>query len=254
MPPRTLALSLGNTSLLGGIFAGARRTALFRLPRQDGVIEGDFTTRVRGRIDRVVLCSVVPKQTPTLLRQLRQAYGVTPLVVASDSPHGLTIGYRQPAQLGADRLAAALGAGELFPGQNVLVVDCGTATTVTALRAEGVLAGGAIFPGMALWPEMLARRTAQLPQIPLRRPRVALGRSTQDGIAAGVYFGHVGAIRETVARVRFEAFGDAASIVIGTGGHATLLEREKLFTHHVPDLVLRGLLAFAEKNAGAVLR
>jgi type III pantothenate kinase len=96
---------------------------------------------------------------------------------------------------------------------------------------------------------MLARRTAQLPQVDLRRPRTALGRSPQEGIAAGVFFGHVGAIRETIARVRAAAFGREAAVVVGTGGHAPLLAGEKLFTLEQPDLVLRGLLAFAAQTA-----
>lgn len=248
---RTLALSLGNTSLLGGVFAGARRVALFRLPRRDGIVEGDFTRQVRGRVDRVVLCSVVPAHTPALLGRLERAYGVEPAVLSAASPHGIEVGYRRPRELGNDRLAAALGARALFPATNVLVVDCGTATTVTALRRGGALAGGAIFPGLALWPEMLARRTAQLPEIPLRRPRAALGRSTREGIMAGVFWGHVGAIRETVARVRAEAFGRAAALVVGTGGHAPLLAGEGLFDRHAPDLVLRGLLAFAAAQGSA---
>ena len=104
---RTLALSLGNTSLLVGVYAGARRVALFRMPRLAGRVEGDFTAQVRGRIDLVVLCSVVPADAPALVRQIRRAYGVAPLMLAAGSPHGLTIGYRDPAQLGTDRLAAA---------------------------------------------------------------------------------------------------------------------------------------------------
>jgi type III pantothenate kinase len=231
------------------MYAGERRVALFRLPRREGRVEGDFATHVRGKIGAVVLCSVVPAQTPALLRKLRREYGVVPTVLTAAAAHGLRIGYRDPTRLGADRLAAAIGARELFPGRNVVVVDCGTATTVTALRRDGTLAGGAIFPGLALWPEMLARRTAQLPETPLRRPRTALGRSPQEGIAAGVFFGHVGAIRETVARVRAAAFGREAALVVGTGGHAPLLAGEKLFARHEPDLVLRGLIAFAGQTA-----
>lgn len=242
-PRRVLALSIGNTSLFAGVFSGARLTAafrfapaeLFRLPR-----------RVRGRIDAAVLCSVVPALTPDVVRLVRRAWNLEPRQLTADAPHGLRIGYRRPRELGADRLAAALGAREKFPRRNTIVVDCGTATTVTALRRDGTLLGGAIFPGLALWPEMLMTRTAQLPRVTPMRPRAALGRSMRAGIASGVFFGHAGAIRETVARVRAEAFGKAAGIILGTGGHAPLFSREKLFTALEPNLVLEGLRAFAE--------
>nr|AYC79555.1 type III pantothenate kinase [uncultured bacterium] len=129
--------------------------------------------------------------------------------------------------------------------KNVIVVDCGTATTLTALSGAGVLLGGAILPGLSLWPEMLAGRTAQLPLVKLRRPSAALGRSTGEGIQSGVFYGHVGAIRELVAHLRQEAFGRAACVIIGTGGHAALLAGESLFEHVEPALVLHGLRCFA---------
>ena len=104
---------------------------------------------------------------------------------------------------------------------------------------------GAILPGLALWPEMLALRTAQLPRVQLRKPRAALGRSTEDAIVSGVFHGHVGAVRETVERVRSEAFGRSRCRVLGTGGHADRFAGEKLFTEIQPALILEGLHAFA---------
>jgi type III pantothenate kinase len=241
---RILVLAIGNTSLFGGVYSGARLATSFRLPNTALV---DLPQHVRGTIDRAALCSVVPAETPDALRFIRRTWNLDTQLLTSDAPHGLTLGYRQPRQLGSDRIAAAVGARALYPDRNVIVVDCGTATTVTALSADGTLVGGAILPGLALWPEMLALRTAQLPRIKLRRPRVALGRSTEDGIASGVFFGHIGAIRETVARVQAEAFGRAKCTVVGTGGHALRFSREKLFTATEPTLILRGLREFADQ-------
>jgi type III pantothenate kinase len=81
----------------------------------------------------------------------------------------------------------------------------------------------------------------------LRKPRHALGRSTEDAIASGVFFGHVGAIRETVARVQAEAFGRSRCVVVGTGGHAERFGGEKLFTEIQPTLILDGLREFAAR-------
>jgi len=131
----------------------------------------------------------------------------------------------------------------------VIVVDCGTATTVTALSKQGILLGGAILPGLGLWPEMLATRTAQLPRVALKRPAVALGRSTQQGLQSGFFHGHAGAIRELTQRIGAEAFGRASVVVIGTGGYAALLTRENLFTVYQPELILTGLHFFARFSA-----
>ena len=200
---------------------------------------------MRGRIDGAALCSVVPALTIPVARHLQRTFGVTPLVLTADAPHGLKISYRRPCELVTDRLAAALGAQTLFPGENVIVVDCGTATTVTALRRDGFLAGGAIFPGLSLWADLLAIRTAQLPRIALPQSVAAIGRSPREAMASGLYHGHAGAIRELVQRVHAEAFGRQKAVVLGTGGHAPRFAREKLFTVLAPDLILTGLRAFA---------
>jgi len=243
-PSRTLVLCVGNTSLLGGVFAGTRQMTAFRLPLTRLL---DVARRVRGQIDRAAVCSVVPALTPDVLRFVRRSWNLDAQLLTFESPHGLTLGYRDPSELGTDRIAAAVGARSAFPKRDVIVVDCGTATTVTALRRDGALLGGAILPGFSLWPEMLALRTAQLPRVAVRRPHTALARSTRDAIASGVFFGHVGAIRETVARVRAEAFGPGRCLVVGTGGHAHLFAREKLFTAVEPTLILQGLQAFAAR-------
>src|SRR6185295_6890925 len=96
-------------------------------------------------------CSVVPKFTPPITKEIRQRFGVAPLVLTADSIREVRITYRNPRELGTDRIAAALGVREVIGARDVIVVDCGTATTVTALRRDGTILGGAIFPGMGLW-------------------------------------------------------------------------------------------------------
>lgn len=243
-PVGTLVIAIGNTSLFCGVFTGDGMLSSFRLPTAD---LPRVARRVAGPIARAAVCSVVPAMTPDVLRYLKRNWNVDAEVLSWDAPHGLTIGYQRPQELGADRIAAALGARTLFPRNNFMVVDCGTATTVTATRRDGRLMGGAIIPGLSTWPEMLFSRTALLPRVELRRPKGALGRTTEAGIAGGVFFGHVGAIRECVARVRVEAFGRERCLVIGTGGEAARFIGEKLFTTMQPELILHGLRAFATR-------
>lgn len=247
--PRTLVVDVGNTTVFAGVFTGTRLVKRFRLTakaaRQPETWTRLIASRTTDSLQGAALSSVVPALTPIIARTLSKAFALTPAIIAATAPHGLKIGYRRPADLGTDRIACALGARVLFPRRHVIVVDCGTATTVTALHRNGTILGGAILPGVGLWPEMLATRTAQLPRLALRRPRRALGRSPGEALQSGFFFGHAGAIRELVGRVRAEAFGRAPVVVIGTGGHATRFARENLFTVHEPDLILTGLHAFA---------
>jgi type III pantothenate kinase len=248
---KTLVLNLGNTSLFGGVFRDGKLRKSFRLPTQATAAVGSrelsrlIATRVPGKIDRVVLCSVVPALTRKVTALLQRDFSLAPQILTADAPHGLKIGYRRPQELGTDRLAAALGARRLLPKRHVIVVDCGTATTVTALHRNGTLLGGAILPGLALWPAMLASRTAQLPEVPTVKPRVALGRSTRGALQSGFFHGHVGAIRELVGEIRREAFRRGDVLVVGTGGNAPRFSQEKIFDRIEPDLVLIGLNDFS---------
>lgn len=246
---RVLLLNIGNTSLLGGVVAEGQLRSRFRVPVGDAATKTGLrrvlALKVRGTIDRVALCSVVPELTLPVCATVKQALGVAPRVLRAESAHGLTIGYKRPRELGADRVAAALGAHSTYPGRDLMVVDFGTATTVTAVTAAGAVAGGAILPGYGLWAEMLAARTAQLPQVNAVVPKLALGRTPKEAITAGLHFGHAGAVRELVTRISREVYGRKRPLVLATGGNAARFERENVFAEHVPDLILLGLHAFA---------
>lgn len=240
--PRIFVASIGNTSVFAGVFSGERLVKSIRLHPTE---LGQLARALRGEIDAAALCSVVPALTAEAVRLVQKTWKIEPRQLTATSDHGLKIGYREPARLGADRVASALGAQAVFPRRDIIVVDCGTATTVTAVRRDGAVLGGAIFPGLMLWPEMLANRTAQLPRVTPTTPRTALGRSPGEGIASGVFFGHAGAIRETIARVRAAAFGRGRCVVVATGGNAPRFAREKLFDRIEPHLALIGLRRFA---------
>jgi type III pantothenate kinase len=253
---RTLALSIGNTSVLVGIFSNGRIGKAFRVPISDSPDARKWSESllqpVRGKIARAVLCSVVPKLTPLVVKQIEQQFGVVPRLLTARSVRDLKIGYRNPRELGTDRIAAALGVREVVGARDVVIIDCGTATTVTALRRDGAILGGAIFPGLALWPAMLASRTAQLPKVSLRRPASAIGRSTRDSLHSGIFHGHVGAVRELVRQISREAFPRGKPLVIGTGGNSRWLAEAGLFSRTIPNLVLIGLERFGKVNVSQV--
>lgn len=152
---------------------------------------------------------------------------------------GLSNGYREPARLGCDRFAAAIGARALASGQDVIVATCGTATTVDAISADGRFVGGMILPGLALMASSLASNTAQLPQIaPGALPRL-FGDNTNDAILAGVLSAQAGAIERAVA-------GHGAAACIVSGGAAPYIAPALKVAHKVVDnIVLVGLHAAA---------
>jgi len=252
IPPhmRVLLLNIGNTSLFGGVITLGRLEHHFRVPvaeiKPEAKLRRFLAAEARGKFDRAALCSVVPELTLPLCAAVKRATGIAPRVLRAENAHALTIAYKRPRELGADRVAAALGAHTCFPGRDKIVIDFGTATTITAVTAGGTVAGGAILPGYGLWAEMLASRTAQLPKVDGPAPKSAVGRSPKEAIAAGLHFGHVGAVRELVGCISTEVFGARKRpLVLATGGNAARFARDNLFAELVPDLILLGLHAFA---------
>ncbi len=192
-------------------------------------------------VKRVAICSVVPSALYPIRGACLKYFRVEPFVLQAGVKTGLKVRYRNPHEVGADRIAGAIGATLRRPASNLIVVDCGTATTFDVVTAEGDYLGGAILPGVGISVETLAGRTAKLPTVELTRPTVALGRSTIESIQSGVYHGHAGAIRHLVNELSREAFAGQRPYIVGTGGFARLLEAEKLFDEIVPELVLLGL-------------
>ena len=263
---KTLVLDLGNSTLFAGVF---RDDKLLRSARID-VARGAATLPsksldmrkagcadsalqlmklARGKVDRVALCSVVPNETERLATWVKKTLQLDPLVLTPMSAHGLNIAYRHPDKLGPDRLANALGAHKLHPRKNVIVVDCGTATTLTLLRRDGCLLGGAILPGLGLWPRMMAQGTARLPEVELQWPKQVVARDTEAAMRSGILHGHAGAIRELIRLSRAEAFDRSPVIVLGTGGLVTHFKSQSLFTAIEPGLILHGLQAFAGNSS-----
>jgi type III pantothenate kinase len=157
---------------------------------------------------------------------------------------GLRNGYREPARLGCDRFAAAIGARALAPGQDLIVATCGTATTVDAVTADGLFVGGMILPGLALMASSLATNTAQLPQVAPGALPALFGDNTNDAILSGVLSAQAGAIERAVA-------GHRASACIVSGGAAPYIAPALKVAHQVVDnIVLVGLQAAAASTKG----
>jgi type III pantothenate kinase len=253
-----LCLDVGNSQVYGGLFDDGRLSAQFRrtsLKHSSSDELGVFFRSVlrENQIDPdavqfIAICCVVPDMLYSLRACCQKYFGVEPLILRPGIKTGLKIGYRDPKEVGADRIADAVGAIKLFPGRNLIVADFGTATTLCAITRDKEFLGGNIIPGVRLAMEALEAKTAQLPSVEIVPPASAFGRSTIESIQAGLYWSNVGMMRELVARITAEVFRDEAPLVIGTGGFAQLFTREKLFDHLVPDLILTGLMEIIRLN------
>ncbi|MCS7002472.1 MAG: type III pantothenate kinase [Dehalococcoidia bacterium] len=197
-------------------------------------------------IQSVVLASVVPTLVRTLTETCHRCFARAPLVVEAGVRTGIRILYDQPKDVGADRIANAVGAVRAYGGP-AIVVDFGTATTFDAISADGDYVGGAIAPGIGIAAGALFQNAAKLPRVELVRPKTAIGRNTATAIQSGIIFGYVGLVDGIVERIRKELGG--AARVIATGGLADIIAKESSTIEIVDqNLTLNGLFHIFHLN------
>lgn len=253
-----LCLDVGNSQLYCGVYDGDRLACQFRRTSSARASSDELgvfllaALRENGvdpkRIERIALSSVVPDMLHSLRSCCQKYFRIEPMVLRPGVKTGLKILYKDPREVGADRIADAMGALKLFPNRNLIVVDFGTASTLTAISKAGEFLGGIILPGVRLALEALVEKTAKLPSVEIVPASTAIGRSTVESIQNGLYWGNVGMVKELVARMSAEAFPDERPTVIGTGGFAHLFDQEELFDAVVPELILVGLLEALRLN------
>ncbi len=250
-----LALDVGNSQIYGGLIdeSGAEPKITCRFRKDSGSRassdeQGLFlkqAIRENGfdpsSIRRIAICSVVPNVMHSLRGACSKYFGMDPFVLQAGVKTGLRIQYRNPLEVGADRIANSIGAVTRYPGKNLIIVDLGTATTFCAITQDRDYLGGTILAGVRISMEALEAKTARLPTVEIIPSSQALGKATAESIQAGLYYGHVGAMKEILARLTREAFGGEKPFIIGTGGFAGLFKAAELFDAEVPDLVLLGL-------------
>jgi type III pantothenate kinase len=251
-----LCLDVGNSHIFGGLYEGESLRLTFRKTSGQGASSDEFGLFFRAvlrengfdpdAVSHVAMCSVVPELVYSLSASCQKYFGGPPFVLKAGVRTGLRIGYRNPAEVGADRIANAIAAVRMHPGSDLLIVDLGTATTVDAVSADREYLGGVIIPGLRMSMTALDRGTARLGTVEILRPGSVLGRSTVESIQSGLFHGHLGALREIAAGISAECFGGRPPRVIATGGFSGLFQDSGLFDEVVPDLPLQGLCAALE--------
>ena len=197
-------------------------------------------------ITGVAICSGVPRVTAELRQMTQRYFGFPALVLEPGVRTGMPILYDNPKEVGADRIANAVGAYDLYGGPTI-IVDFGTATTIEAVSAAGEYLGGAIFPGVEIAMDALFGRAAGLRRVELQAPKHVIGKSTAESIQSGTIYGFSAQVDGLVDRFVAE-LGECT--VVSTGGLADLIgPHARTVQHYEPWLTLYGLRIIFERNA-----
>lgn len=244
-----LAVDVGNTNTVFGVYRGADLIESFRLSTDVERTSDEYGATLLTLLDRagiaadsvsdVIVCSVVPPLHPTLVRLGEVFFGRRPLFVEPGVRTGMPIRYDNPSEVGADRIVNAVAARELC-GAPVVVVDFGTATTFDIVNAKGEYAGGIICPGVLISAEALFSQASRLYRVDVRPPAGLIGRNTAAAMQAGIYYGYVGLVDGILGRLKAEIEG--LQEVVATGGQAEMIAAGSTHLDRVePRLTLTGL-------------
>lgn len=251
-----LAIDIGNSNIvLGGIeedkilFEARMATDLVKTSDQYCAELKSMLSLFEVRPEQItgsIVSSVVPPVLNSFRTAVRKLTGRNCLVVGPGIRTGLNIRMDNPAEVGSDLIVAAVAAIADY-GAPLLLVDMGTATTITAIDADGAFVGGCICPGVKISMEALTGRTAQLPGISLDEPERAIGKNTRDCMRSGILLGAAAMLDGLLERMERELGAPAKTVV--TGGISRfilpLCSREMIYDR---TLMLRGLNILYKRN------
>jgi type III pantothenate kinase len=251
-----LAIDAGNTQTVIGLFNGAELADHWRIATASERTEDELALMIQqflgfhgfsfdAQVTGVAVASGVPRTTAALRLMTQRYFGFEALVVEPGVRTGMPILYDNPKEVGADRIANAVAAYDLYGGPSI-VVDFGTANTIEAISAKGEYLGGAIFPGIEISMDSLFARAAALRRVELVPPKNVIGKSTMESVQSGAIYGFTGQVDAIVDRFEAE-LGECT--VVATGGQAELIMPfSRTIQHNEPWLTLHGLRIVFERN------
>lgn len=244
-----LAIDIGNTTIT---LAMVGKRQVRRVKRVDGRVSAkklkenikmaleDLRSSVSAKTVGVC-CSVVPKLTSMVKALVHAIFHIDLKIVGRDVEVLIRNKYRNPQQVGSDRLVGAYAAVTLY-GAPAIIIDLGTAVTVDVVSPEGHYEGGIILPGMKMSAASLNQQTALLPDIhTIKAPRHLIGKTTEESILSGLFYGYGAMCQGLVTQI--QQVWKCSAMVVLTGGHASTMRRF-MGTHNFmvdANLVLRGL-------------
>ena len=241
-----LAIDIGNTTIKIGLLKGKRVTKTYRI--ETTLKQQDLRRTLKGKINKfknypikvAAVCSVVPAVTKTVETVLHKELKIRTYCIGRDIIVPIRNRYKNPKQVGQDRLVGAFAAMSFY-GVPVVVVDFGTAITFDVVSYQKEYLGGIIVPGIKLSAESLFRKTALLPKINIEAPNTLIGQDTKNSILSGIFYGYgclcqglIDLISQKVKR---------KPVVVMTGGHTKLMKKYMAERKYIvdEDLVMKGI-------------
>ncbi len=253
-----LAIDMGNTNIVVGCIDEEKAHFVERITTNHNKTGMEYAINIKNileiheistdQIEGAILSSVVPPLNAAISSAVKKILGYHPMLVGSGIKTGLNILMDNPKATGSDMIVDAVAAIRDYPCP-IIIIDMGTATTMSVVDCSGNYIGGAILPGLRVSLDSLSSRTAQLPSISLDIPKKVIGKNTIDCMRSGIMYGSAGMIDGIIDRID-EELGQTASVV-ATGGLASFVT--PLCRHNIvydEALLLKGLLILYEKNKG----
>ncbi len=251
-----LAIDIGNSNVVIGGMQDGRIVFQARIATDPIKTSDQYAVEIKNmldlskvqvaELDDCIISSVVPPVFNSISTGVRKVTGKEPLVVAPGIKTGLNIRMENPASVGSDLIVAAVAAVQSYKPP-LIIIDMGTATTITVVDQGNTYIGGAIIPGIRVSAEALSSHAAQLPGIQLDRPERVIGRNTVESMRSGIMYGAAAMMDGMAARIE-EELGRPATIVV-TGGMAQFIAPLCRRDMHLErDLLLKGLNIIYQKN------
>lgn len=253
-----LCIDIGNTNIKLGLYREKTLITHWRIFTDVKKLADEYAVVMlslfesenidKDEISGCAISSVVPELTIAFRDLVRRHLKQEPLIVSAAAGRVMKVNADNPSEVGADLIANAVGAVSLY-GAPVIVIGFGTATTFSAVSADGNFEGVAIAPGIITGTESLISHGAMLPQVDLHRPEHAIGKNTILSLQSGIIFGFAALVEGMVARIQDELGGNAR--VVATGGLARLIAREvHCIDAYEPELTLEGVRLIYQKVKG----
>ena len=251
-----LAIDIGNTNIVVGCLDGEKIYFVERISTDRAKTELEYIVSIKtvlelyripiANVSGAIIASVVPPLTNVVKTAVTKLVKIEPLLVGPGVRTGLNIKMENPASVGADLIVNAVAAVKQY-GAPVIIIDMGTATTISVVDRECRYIGGMIMPGMRISLDALSSRTSQLPRISLDAPKRLIGTNTIDCMKSGIIIGQAASMDGMIDRIREEIGEDAKAVMTGgLGGCIVPHCKNKLYYDN--ELTLKGLGLIYEKN------